>query len=238
MGDLELQKRTIELGKALVKELELDSGVDTLGRWMAHYVAEKIELAENLTGSRKRRAEKECFEVINELWSHRWIIPRDKPYLSDFEPLFKTLEDLNPSKKETYFFSPNIELDLKQELADTDSVEVSKSLEIVRKVDKIARLIILSSLNQFISGIELSGERGDRIKEALFGLNQPDLSIIKIVASYSRFEAEEGVVGIEMGDHEIESLKLEIKDLKEFISDANLLLKKKEFELKELTDRN
>lgn len=44
----------MNLGKALVKELNLDPGVDTTARWMAHYIAEQIERAENSTGAEKR----------------------------------------------------------------------------------------------------------------------------------------------------------------------------------------
>ena len=40
MVSSEIQERAISLGKALVQELELEPGVDTLSRWMAHYVAE------------------------------------------------------------------------------------------------------------------------------------------------------------------------------------------------------
>lgn len=54
MEDSEIQKRTMNLGKALVKELNLDPGVDTTARWMAHYIAEQIERAENSTGAEKR----------------------------------------------------------------------------------------------------------------------------------------------------------------------------------------
>ena len=32
----------LALGKKLVDELGLDQSVDTLGRWMAHYIAEKM----------------------------------------------------------------------------------------------------------------------------------------------------------------------------------------------------
>jgi len=46
-----MQKRIINLGKALVEELGLDTGVDTLARWMAHYIAEQMEIAKNAKGT-------------------------------------------------------------------------------------------------------------------------------------------------------------------------------------------
>jgi hypothetical protein len=42
MENLEQSEKIIDLGKMLVKELGLEPGGDTLARWMAHYLAEKI----------------------------------------------------------------------------------------------------------------------------------------------------------------------------------------------------
>ena len=38
----------LALGKKIVDELGLDQSADTLGRWMAHYLAEKMKDAEAL----------------------------------------------------------------------------------------------------------------------------------------------------------------------------------------------
>ena len=43
------------LGKKIVDELGLDQSADTLGRWMAHYLAEKIEDAKAATGEARAR---------------------------------------------------------------------------------------------------------------------------------------------------------------------------------------
>ncbi len=69
--DSEMKEQVISLGKALVKELELEPGVDTLARWMAHYIAEQIAIAENATDDKKVEAESRCFETILKLWQHR-----------------------------------------------------------------------------------------------------------------------------------------------------------------------
>ena len=55
----------------LVDELNLEPSVDTPGRWMAHYVAEVIARAQVSEGAEKAAAERECFEVILQLWKHR-----------------------------------------------------------------------------------------------------------------------------------------------------------------------
>jgi hypothetical protein len=103
MEDLKVQQKIIELGKKIVKELELDPGVDTLSKWMSHYLAEKIELAKTLKGVKKKNADKECVEIILKLWDRRWSIPNKKPFFSDFEPLMKTLEKLNPDRETPFF---------------------------------------------------------------------------------------------------------------------------------------
>ncbi len=88
MDDLEQQKQILNLGKVLVNELQLEPGTDTLSKWMAHYVAEKITLAEKMPQGQERiETEKECFETILKLWKHRWSLPSGKWPLETFEPI-------------------------------------------------------------------------------------------------------------------------------------------------------
>lgn len=44
--ELKRSSDVLELGKLLVKALDLDETVDTLGRWMAHHIAELMQAAE------------------------------------------------------------------------------------------------------------------------------------------------------------------------------------------------
>ena len=78
MASSEMRKRIINLGKALIEELGLDPGVDTLARWMAHYIAEQMTIAENATGDDKIEAEQHCFETILKLWQHRSSLPNGR----------------------------------------------------------------------------------------------------------------------------------------------------------------
>lgn len=105
MENLKRQKQIINLGKLLVKELGIENSVDTLSRWMAHYVADKIVFIENLTdGKEKDNAQKECFEIILRLWKNRWELPAGKRPLEDFEPILKVLEKINPEKEDLFFY--------------------------------------------------------------------------------------------------------------------------------------
>lgn len=79
------------LGKRIVKELELEDSVDTLGRWMAHRIAELMERAEQSETEAKREAAKrECADVIIRLWEHRAKFPF-KPPLADIAKFLRNL---------------------------------------------------------------------------------------------------------------------------------------------------
>lgn len=60
MAKSNLSDSVLDLGRKLVQELDLDPGVDTLGRWMAHYVAELIHYADNATPDGREQARSAC----------------------------------------------------------------------------------------------------------------------------------------------------------------------------------
>jgi hypothetical protein len=211
MEDSKVRKRIIDLGKTIVKELELDPGVDTLAKWMAHYVAEKIELAEKLTGKGKSEAEKECYEIILKLWEHRWAIPRGKPFLKDFEPLFETLEKLNPNREESFFIPQEIQFDFNE----GNDKENTKSLFYTAiSVDRIARALIFNLLTAAISNLELSGNRGEIIRNAIELIDCPDTKSIRFISLKKDDESKKP----------INELQKRINDLEEFSSIRDSLL--------------
>lgn len=132
-----MRERIINLGKALVKELGLDPGVDTLARWMAHYIAEQLIIIESSTGREKAKAEKECFDTILKLWQHRSVYPNGlRPYES-FESIFRVLERLDPENKQTYFFDNTY---VEGEEANKVPKSVKQWLDIALGIDQIARI--------------------------------------------------------------------------------------------------
>jgi hypothetical protein len=80
MDTLKPWSTTIALGQRILEELKLDREMDTLGRWLAHYLAEKMEYAasapEGATGEAARR---ECVELILRLWERRHAWPLSAP---------------------------------------------------------------------------------------------------------------------------------------------------------------
>ena len=99
---MELSKRSesvIALGKKLVEELSLEPGVDTLGRWMAYYVAELIDAAENITDqSLRSQARDKCCEAIIKLWDHRASLPRGGRPLSNLDGVLEAIKNIRTKK--------------------------------------------------------------------------------------------------------------------------------------------
>lgn len=124
----------MNLGKALVKELNLDPGVDTTARWMAHYIAEQIERAECSSGIQKKEAEERCFETILKLWNHRSAFPRGSRPFENFEPILRTLVRLDPENERHFFFEN------RKKKKDGVPEEVQKWLDIADGIDEAARV--------------------------------------------------------------------------------------------------
>ncbi|SPY17282.1 Uncharacterised protein [Paenibacillus polymyxa] len=124
----------MNLGRALVKELNLDPGVDTTARWMAHYIAEQIETAEYSSGIQKQEAEERCFETILKLWKHRASFPRGSRPFENFEPILRTLTRLDPENDRHFFFEN------RKEATDSVPEEVQKWLDIADGIDEAARV--------------------------------------------------------------------------------------------------
>lgn len=91
-------EEVLNLGKQLVKEFSDHGRGDQTTSWMAHYLSEIIHKAENeKIVSKKRILQKECSELILELWKKRSYSPgRHKP-LSE---LSDAVEILSALKKE------------------------------------------------------------------------------------------------------------------------------------------
>jgi hypothetical protein len=124
----------MNLGKALVKELKLDPGVDTIARWMAHYIAEQIEIAEHSSEIEKKEAEERCFETILKLWNHRSAFPRGSRPFENFEPILRALERLDPENDRHYFFED------RDDTSESVPEELNKWLDVAKGIDEAARI--------------------------------------------------------------------------------------------------
>lgn len=106
MGPLKHSESVIALGKRLVEELGMEPGVDTLGRWMAHYIAELIKKAEETDdpGIRSESQEK-CCETILKLWEHRAVLPCGAGPLVNLRGVLQAIENLRGQRAPWSLFS-------------------------------------------------------------------------------------------------------------------------------------
>ena len=99
-------KDVLALGRYLVRELGFEDGVDTLGRWMAHHLAELIDKAENgVTAAERLRAHKNATETILKIWEHRASLPGQAYPLAPYKEVLKVLDRLRPGNNPFRYFS-------------------------------------------------------------------------------------------------------------------------------------
>jgi hypothetical protein len=128
----------LNLGELLVEELGLGSSVDTLSRWMSHYIAQQIVEIGNAIGWKKEAAEIKCFETILKLWKHRaYYRTGNKPF-ENFEPIFHTLERLNPDNEEPFYFQPSYSA--RESINDNETDNVKQYLSMASSIDKTVRI--------------------------------------------------------------------------------------------------
>ena len=141
----------MELGKHLVRELDFEDGVDTLGRWMAHHLAELIYESENgkTTGIRFE-ASQQAAETILKIWEHRKALPRGAYPLAKFEDLLKVIDRLRIGNNPYRYYGDGF-----------DKVDIIAS----ELFDNFARLIpsLLFIKKEFLE----SQKTGDAVIEAL-----------------------------------------------------------------------
>jgi hypothetical protein len=218
MARSEQQKATLELGKLLVKELGLEKGVDTLSRWMAHYVAEKIVFAESLAvGVKRSNAEKECFSLILDLWKHRWCYKSDRKPLRNFNHLFDILENLDPEKEEPYFYRLGNNQPKEGDDESFKPAELKNLSSLSLQVDKVARIWISYLLQEAGRGSKNETIR-KMINNAVKLPDSMDARIIQIVFEDSRMEIDKEPVDQEelARGIKVKTLNRRIKELKKF----------------------
>jgi hypothetical protein len=232
MENSEAQDKVINLGKLFVNELKLEPGVDTFSRWMAHYLAEKISVAEQSEGREKEIAEKECFEVILKLWQHRNSLPSSRRPFQSFEPILELLSKLNPDKEETYFYHAMRNQELSElETDNFDYKSVEKWANISEEIDKTARIWIEYALAQAAKNAK--NERTKEWIENAIGLSDSeDTEIINILLNINPSIGHDNFDEVGFSKkYDIERLKKRISQLQKFSQLNEFLLKSYKSEL-------
>ncbi len=175
MDNSATRAKATNLGNELVKALKLEPGGNTLTRWMAHYIAEQITLAENTTGPAKAAAEERCFNTILALWQQRRALPNGRRPFEDFEPILKTLGRLNPDGTKAFFHRMS---QMDEATAAKENADVLKLMKFVDAVDVAARIVIELALE---SAAENASSNATKVmlREALPSTADLDLDIIR-----------------------------------------------------------
>lgn len=121
----------LELGKLLAAELEQ---TDTLGRWIAHYLAERMTSLEQKTGSERDTAEAEVADLILRLWSLRRQLPGDRLPIAEVDEVEAAIERLTPGRRPWAYFGA-FAADIKPSPEET---ETSTTLKAALLVDRLA----------------------------------------------------------------------------------------------------
>ena len=232
MEDSETQKRIINLGKEFVLELSLDR-VDSLAHWMAYYIAEQIENAENSTGRRKIEAEKDCFETILKLWQHRSSLPDGTRPFESFEPIFRILSRLDPENPRPYYYSSLNNRSSKQDGPGDEHNEVQQWLDIAEGIDQVARILLEFVFHQAVK-IATDEKTVSWLENAAGISNNEDLSII-IQLAYPVSENESEEITEKQVRAKQEGLEKKITKLDAFVDFSQLLRAELVSELKALT---
>ena len=185
----------IKLGEKIVNELLLSDGVDTLSKWMAHYISELIEKAKNSSGEEKEKYEKECFETILKVWNEIDKVPNIEKPLKRFDDIQNLVQELSSDKKYRYFQTKH---------EDIDCVY----LRLIKAIDGLSKKIIKKSL---ILGIERAAiDEKDWLE---FDLLQDVNNIITIRSIYQN----EDIDNLQIKKEEREDLKKAIKSFSQII---------------------
>ena len=199
----------------LVDELSLTDSNDTLGKWMAHYLAELFNEEEKSKGSAKKTIRIECVDVILKIWSHRKAFPSSYPPLESFDEIIEVIKKLR--KDEPYYFGG---------LHEKEEAELPKDvmlyLNLATKIDKTARKLVNILINRSIQNAAI--ENKEWLKNALSFVNPTDQQMniaIELMGSVEGIEQDShkkheelyrsmiefGEMCLEVGSNGLESLK-------------------------------
>lgn len=166
---------TLKLGRKLTKELGLDKSVDTLGRWMAHYIAELILDTEKAIAEERSEKMRACCDAILNLWKHRHALPNG-PF-EELEPLLRTLESLDPEDDTPIYFRS-----VRATADDVGENDKTKNwLKLVDELDYSAKILIRYCLTQAAQSALNKSVEWVRLAQAAGVDDGPEFSVIQII---------------------------------------------------------
>ena len=179
-------KEILDLGKLLVKELNPEHSVDTLGRWMAHHISELIIEAEKTEGKGRADVMDRCCEAVLALWQHARFFPREHRPIENVEPLLTTIRALDP-KNQGYFYRSEAQSQIEN---STLSEQAKNWLKLSLEIDSSARLLIKICLENAAN--DITEENSDLIEVARsLDVDTPITHVLRTLTSEDEKSEEE-----------------------------------------------
>lgn len=94
-------KEVLALGRKLVDELGKQPPPRVLCRWMAHYIAELIDAADNALPQERAARQQKCYDAILQLWERHATFPGSKDPFKAFKPIVRALKRLDPDDEQS-----------------------------------------------------------------------------------------------------------------------------------------
>jgi hypothetical protein len=150
-------KDVLELGRFLARELGADDGVDTLGRWMAYYLAEQLDAAERATGAEKEKIERGISTLILDIWAQRCALQGTADPLAPYEKAAHALAAIRSGAAFPSRWS-------RSPVSD----DVSLALDVFELASRLALLSLFSLIPADTSELPASIEKFLSVEEGVF----------------------------------------------------------------------
>jgi hypothetical protein len=198
-----------------VEELGPDQEVDTLARWMAHYIAELIQAADAATGEARAAKMTECAGAILDLWKHRSHLPHGNRPFRDLEPILTALESLSlVSERHRYYYQP-----LREANESEERPEVRRWLQIVDQLDDSAKILIRYCLARASESARDKSKSWVALAEAAGLEDGPELPVIRFVKSEADL-----LESLELDNSDRKRIEDRIARLERFRTTSDILL--------------
>lgn len=211
------EEEILKLGKKLIKELELVYTVNTLARWLGHYLAELMNNIDNCESEEeKSELQKECCNVILEIWGKRERIPIEKP-TEKLKPIIGVISLL---KKNEHPFIRHRFLNNHNGLRNKNSSWLNFLGIVKNNSERIYRKSLISMINE-----ELLEKDKEWIEEHGSFLSDDEKSVVEYLDSIKEIEIS-FIDGSEKEISEKEKIENLFSELEEQIDEQKVELLK------------
>ena len=133
---LKTQMEMLEFGSLIAEDIGANQENNITGKWIAHYLVEKIEAAKS-----DPAVESECADLILKLWNSRKRFPSGDP-LGSYEKLLKGLKELFPAEPRISIagYSPRLRKGSPEE----------KWLQIACEINRQSRCLIATAVKEAV----------------------------------------------------------------------------------------